>query len=131
MMIRICNNIECTGCEACVSVCPVHCIMMKENNDGFYYPEIDTSKCIECKKCIKTCPNNATIKKGTPVFYMGWHKNLNVLLNSSSGGAFTAIAELTFKENGVVYGACFDDKKHYVNHIGIESIEELHKLRLQ
>ncbi len=130
MMIEICNRIECTGCEACVSVCPVHCIVMKENNDGFYYPRIDNKKCIKCKKCIGICPNNVKLKKGSPGFYMGWHKNLDVLLNSSSGGAFTAIAELIIKENGVVYGACLNDNNLCVTHIGIENIEELQKLRL-
>ncbi|WP_295357346.1 Coenzyme F420 hydrogenase/dehydrogenase, beta subunit C-terminal domain [uncultured Succiniclasticum sp.] len=129
-MIVICSLKECTGCEACVAVCPVNCISMKENKDGFYYPEINIDKCIECKKCVKTCPNNTTIKRGTPKFYMGWHKNTDILLNSSSGGAFTAIAMLVLQEKGVVYGAFFNERKHCVEHIGIDSVDSLAKLRL-
>lgn len=60
-MISICDMKMCTGCEACASVCPVQCIEMKVNEDGFYYPFINHDKCIECKKCIRTCPNNSTL----------------------------------------------------------------------
>lgn len=129
-MIKICNNNECTGCEACATVCPVQCITMTPNKDGFCYPVIDKSKCIQCKRCIKTCPNNAVLKKGNASFFMGWHKNKDILLNSSSGGAFTAIADLVLKQNGVVYGACFMEESFTVEHIEIENADDLGKLRL-
>ena len=121
---------RCTGCEACASICPRQCISMKTDNNGFYYPYIDTAKCVECRKCVNTCPNNSELIKGTPEFYMGWHKDLNILLNSSSGGAFTAIADLILNEGGVVFGAFFNDSKHTVEHIGVDSSEDLYKLRL-
>lgn len=54
---------SCTGCSACVSVCPRECITMREDKEGFIQPYINTSQCIECHKCEKTCPilNPATI----------------------------------------------------------------------
>lgn len=129
-MISICDIKACTGCEACVSVCPVHCIVMRPNKDGFYYPVINTDKCIECKKCIKTCPNNSELQKNKSIFFMGWHKDEKILLNSSSGGAFTAIADLILEQGGIVFGAWFDDINHIVQHIGIEKSNELWKIRL-
>ncbi len=47
---------ECCGCTACVAVCSVNAIVMKEDEEGFDYPQIDTGKCIECCKCLKVCP---------------------------------------------------------------------------
>jgi len=45
---------KCVGCEACVKVCPVEAIYMK-NGKAF----IDQEKCIHCGKCLNVCPFNA------------------------------------------------------------------------
>ena len=128
--MKICKIAECTGCEACVSICPVQCISMQVNTDGFYYPFIDELKCIKCKRCVNTCPNNSELKRGNAEFFMGWHKSREVLLSSSSGGAFTGIAEVVLANNGVVFGAFFDEDKRLVEHIAVEDKYELYKLKL-
>lgn len=128
--MKICEPALCTGCEACVQVCPVNCITMKSSPDGFFYPVTDESKCINCKKCVSTCPNNSEIVKHKPTFYMGWHKNIEVLRHSSSGGAFTAIADYVFDRDGIVFGAYFDDVKHSISHVAIEKKEDLDRVRL-
>jgi len=30
-----------TGCDACCSICPFHCISMEMDTEGFLYPVID------------------------------------------------------------------------------------------
>ena len=127
--MEICKNSSCTGCEACVQRCPVNCITMQESKDGFYYPKINDKICISCKLCIKTCPNNREFKTNKSKFYMGWHTNLEVLKDRSSGGAFTALSDIVFSQNGVVYGAYFDDKTKEVYHIPVTKKEDLHKIR--
>lgn len=128
---EICEHGRCTGCEACVQACPVQCISMTEENDGFFYPRIDINKCIHCNKCRKICPVNTVVKKNNESsFFMGWHKDEEILRQSSSGGAFTAIAKIVLDKGGVVFGAYFDENDFTVKHIDIESEDDLYKLRL-
>ncbi|MBR4949337.1 MAG: 4Fe-4S binding protein, partial [Clostridia bacterium] len=49
------EKINCTGCSACFSVCPVNCIKMEQDEEGFLYP-VSSDKCINCKMCEKVCP---------------------------------------------------------------------------
>ncbi|MFW6283276.1 MAG: 4Fe-4S dicluster domain-containing protein [Minisyncoccales bacterium] len=46
---------KCTGCEACVSTCPVEVFEMK---DGKAEP-IKESECIACHACEGACPVEA------------------------------------------------------------------------
>lgn len=57
------------------------------------------------------------------------HNNQNVLLQSSSGGAFSAISDYVLDNDGVVYGAIYDYELHCVTHIKAESKSERNKMR--
>ena len=39
--VNVVSGHNCCGCQACVSICPVHAIEMKENEEGFLYPVVD------------------------------------------------------------------------------------------
>lgn len=56
------------------------------------------------------------------------HKDLDIRTHSTSGGAFSALAEEVLNHNGVVYGAGFDENYH-VRHMRIISVEELKNIR--
>lgn len=47
---------ECFGCTACYAICPINAISMIQDEEGFFYPTINISKCIKCYQCIKVCP---------------------------------------------------------------------------
>ena len=55
-MIEIKSKKECCGCTACSSICPKKCIDMKEDNEGFIYPNVNVIECIDCKLCEQVCP---------------------------------------------------------------------------
>ena len=38
------NPAECTGCGACVSICPKQAITMQPDAEGFLYPKVDGEK---------------------------------------------------------------------------------------
>ena len=128
-MIKITNKQNCSGCHACSNICPVGCISMLTDNEGFVYPKVDTEKCINCNKCIKVCNIiNPIISTNTPQAYACYNKNEDIRQNSSSGGIFTLIAEYVLDLNGVVFGAAFDND-FSVRHIEITEKHQLSKLR--
>jgi ferredoxin len=52
-LIKI-NSSRCIYCGACVGVCPVLALTLKET-----YVEYDKEKCINCGNCAKACPLKA------------------------------------------------------------------------
>ena len=125
------NRANCSGCEACANICPKHCIEMKPDKEGFYYPNINKNECIECGQCDATCPvlnyKEPAISK-LPTALAAINKDWNIRRNSSSGGAFTTLAEIILNRGGIVFGAAFN-KDWQVVHIAAESMEELSKIR--
>ena len=120
-MLKILNlENECTGCTACKSICPMQCIKMKVNDEGFLFPEVDLSKCIHCGLCDKICPV-LTKDKAENIeakAYYGWHKDKDIRSTSTSGGLFSAFAEYILSLGGTVYGAVFDAESKEIYHVG-------------
>ena len=52
MAVKI-DKEKCTGCSACVDVCPVNAIKIKKDK------AIVGDECVECGACINECPNEA------------------------------------------------------------------------
>lgn len=129
-MIRISSKENCCGCSACSNVCGQHAITMQSDDEGFLYPIINQKLCTGCGICDKVCPiSNPKEKK--PVLqkaYLVQHKNQKILKESTSGGAFTAIASCIIKKGGVVFGAAFD-KDFHVIHTSAETEADLRKFR--
>src|SRR4051812_30568053 len=52
----------CTGCEACLEVCPVDCIYKvpgEEHASLQTWCDVDLDRCIGCKHCAQVCPWDA------------------------------------------------------------------------
>lgn len=108
-MFEIVEKSNCIGCRVCQEICPKNAISFVINDEGFLIPEINDSKCILCYKCKNICPmNNQIIKKKTNASFIGIIKDEKEFLNSSSGGAFTAIINSFTDENIYVCGAKYN-----------------------
>ena len=128
-MIKI-DKKTCVGCEACVNACPVSCIAMAEDDEGFCYPYVDETECVHCNACNSACIADKTDKLDTikeNECYACYFDD-DVRLSSSSGGVFTLLAKTVIENNGIVYGACYDEQMQVV-HTGIDNAQELGKLR--
>lgn len=130
-MIRITDKSKCSGCYSCENACPQNCITMVSDNEGFWYPQVDEQKCVNCGLCEKSCPiMNKTIDGDiVPSVFAVINKDENVRLESSSGGIFTLLAERIINNGGVVFGAAFAKDFKSVEHIVVDKIEDLYKLR--
>ena len=123
------NKEMCCGCGACMSVCPMNCIAMQPDKEGFLYPHIDSVVCVGCNKCKKVCPAIHPIL--TPGKYQARAAvNLDeaVRKTSSSGGIFSLLAEATLKKGGVVFGAAYGER-FKVSHQYAETLEDLEPLK--
>lgn len=109
------NPSACCGCRACEAVCPVDAITMQKNSEGFLYPHIDADKCIDCGLCNKTCPvESAPVCEPVKQVYVLRHNDKDILLKSSSGGAFRLLADKCIDNGGVVVGCIFDENNNAV-----------------
>lgn len=123
------ESMTCTGCGACINVCPVHALYYSKDKYGFTTPAIDKEKCINCGKCLRHCPRYSINDYSQPIkAFAAINKNNDDLMQSSSGGVFSAIAKFVLENRGVVFGCTMDDTQQ-VYHISIENNEDLKKIR--
>lgn len=128
--LKTANKASCYGCRACEKICSHSAIAFSPDSEGFLYPSLDSSRCVECGLCLKVCPydNNFTEDKKPIKVYAAQYKNENALNNSSSGGIFSAVADLVLKEGGAVCGCIFNEDFKAV-HIVTKNPEAVEKMR--
>lgn len=129
-MIEVNKKQDCCGCTACATICPQKCIEMKWDEEGFLYPFVDISRCTHCNACDKVCPikNPVIERKVDQKGFLIQNLDDEIRKESTSGGAFTAIAISIINKGGVVFGAAYD-AEFSVHHIYVECIEELRRFR--
>lgn len=124
------NKSKCTGCGACFNICPLHCIKMFQDEEGFLYP-MASDACVKCGQCERICPQiykpqtyNLKNKKA----FAAISKDDNIWRRSSSGGAFSEICKSFSDTNTMIVGAVWNKLK--VEHkcvIGMENVGQLCK----
>ena len=96
----------CTGCNACVNICPAQCISIGPDREGFFYPHIDKTRCLGCHICEKHCPVFPESRKdclssseALPTTYAAYNRNQAVRTSSSSGGLFFPLASSIIQQD--------------------------------
>ena len=120
MSLKILNiDDKCTGCGACVSVCPKDALSLKYDPEGFYYPSLNESACISCGLCERSCQalcEDDSREEENRHYFMAKAIDKKIVKESSSGGAFSVLADFVIKQGGVVYGARYN--------YGLERLEQ-------
>ena len=131
---KLCSQNLCTGCFSCKQVCAKDAIKITEVK-GFLYPAIDSSLCVDCGLCTKACPvlttkstDDTLERRNETTCFAIWNKDNITRVNSSSGGVFSALAEQTLRQGGMVYGAAWDTNMQ-LKHIGVDDVSNLDSLR--
>ena len=97
-MRKLCETELCTGCGACASICPVRCIDMKPDDEGFLRPSIDVANCTGCNHCEEICPilGKQSIENNETVAYAAINLDEEIRYNSTSGGIFTLLCQWVY-----------------------------------
>lgn len=99
---------ECTGCTACMNICPRQAVSMLRNQEGFWEPYVDKGKCTECGLCERIChlKSKKQVKiNSEPTFFAAISKDMDNVSNSSSGGVFYELCKAVLNQSGIIYGA--------------------------
>lgn len=124
---------NCSGCQACVNICPKNTIKIETDENGFLYPRIEEYNCIECGLCNKVCAfQHEDDSRKTPIeAFAAVNTNEKELEKSASGGVFAALARHILEKGGIVAGCAFvpDGELLKPQHILIDSLDDLEKLQ--
>jgi acetyltransferase-like isoleucine patch superfamily enzyme/coenzyme F420-reducing hydrogenase beta subunit len=118
------NKLLCSGCRACEYICPHNAIEMREDEEGFLYPFINSNTCVDCGLCDKKCPMNPENISGqnsrfTPKIYGVWAKDIDLAKQCATVGFSTEIANYVLDQNGIVFGVILNDINKSAEHIKI------------
>ena len=122
------NKSECMGCSACMAACPVDCISMQIDEEGFWYP-FSSDACIHCGRCERVCPilrTDKTAHHEAQRAFACLTKDDAIWRRSASGGAFSEICFAWGDEKTIVVGAAWDGLK--VHHVCVEGVSNIAKL---
>jgi Formate hydrogenlyase subunit 6/NADH:ubiquinone oxidoreductase 23 kD subunit (chain I) len=116
-----------------MNICPVNCISMKADEEGCEYPSVDVCVCIGCGKCERVCPVLSPLAEEAcdQEAFLVQNKDERVLLQSTSGGAFSALAESIIEEGGVVWGSGYapDSPALVVTCFAVDTVGKLQSFR--
>ena len=116
---------SCIGCGACNAVCARDAVRLVKSAEGFLESYIDIAKCVDCGLCKKVCPAlNTPEKYDISNDVLAFKAEDSVRKNSTSGGAFAALAKTAIDEGGAVYGAKLENNRT-VRHIRGTTFEDI------
>lgn len=121
----------CSGCSACSNVCVHAAISMKEDEEGFLFPVIDTDKCVKCGLCEKVCPYNKDCANtsGEQHSYIAVTNRMEYYTESASIGICTMLSDYILSKGGYVYGVELNENDWKAYHVCIHDNESLNRIR--
>lgn len=101
----------CSGCGACVTICPKDAITVNLDIEGFYTAMVDESSCVSCGMCKKVCMRNK-IHGGTPlrngVVVAAQSSDASTVKECTSGGIAFEMSKFAFDNGRGVLGVIYN-----------------------
>jgi len=114
----------CVNCKACYLRCPNQAIEYLLE-DGFEMAYINPEKCIDCNACKGSCPSSLQKEPNISVEpHLLRLRNEKELMLSTSGAFFGELARDIIKNDGIVYGAAFNND-FSVSHKRVDDLQNL------
>lgn len=107
--MKICDSSKCTGCGACVSICPKKCISFRPDSMDRMVALADETVCVNCGLCKKTCPQNCKSEANMPLrCYAAWSMKTNIRARSASGGVAAELYKDAVEHGVSIVGVVLD-----------------------
>lgn len=124
----------CTGCGACVTICPVSAIDYELNENGFFEATANDNLCINCEKCKKVClkylvKDDIGNKIQDGELFAARSTDINIVKSCTSGGIAYEIAKFGFKYDYIVVGVVYNYKNNIAETIIANSFEDIEKFK--
>lgn len=128
------GNSPCTGCGACVAICPTSAIKCELNDDGFLESTVNNTLCINCEKCKKVCLKylnkesiGVCLQQG--VLYAAKSRSEKVVKSCTSGGIAYEIAKYGMSNGYKVIGVIYNYDTNSAETIVAKTEEDIQKFK--
>lgn len=128
MRNTVCEMDQCTGCKACMDICPKDALRFEDTVHAMNVL-IDESKCVNCNACHAVCQvkQPADLDLAKPIYWkQGWAGE-EVRSGSSSGG-FAAQLMRSFMDDDSYVCSCIFSEGRFIYYI-TNSLDEVEQFR--
>lgn len=126
MRTTVCEMNQCTGCKACMEICPKDALRFEDAVHAMNV-FIDEKKCINCNACHDVCQANqpADLDLAKPIYWkQGWAGE--EVRRSSSSGGFAAQLMRSFMDDNSYVCSCILSEGRFRYYV-TNKIEEVEK----
>ena len=115
----ILNEDRCTGCTACIKVCPTEAIRISRSKAVIY-----NDRCIDCGRCVSVCPHHAYSVRSDSMDMLKAYKYNIAIPDTIFYGQFKNLYDMNIVNEGLIRLG-FDDV--YPDAVGAEMLSDLWK----
>lgn len=123
----------CTGCGACSATCSVGAITLSINNEGFYSPSVDHTKCVECGACQRVCYKYTDLSTlptlGDQACYATCSSSAETHATTTSGGFAYELSKWGVESGYAVMGVIYDYASDTARTTIVDDIAGLEQLK--